>query len=253
MKKNLRLTSLVAFLMLGFFGVSAQYQGEGQYRLKNFGQETYMSYDANSDDILATDVITGSDILFNLVPNVANSGKFNLFTGDGQRFLIGVNGGTAKTSDLTGDINQADALITVETVDNVHGNGDTERYYLSVTPASGPNTGVVRAFNVKSSDAFDIGMGLYTNKNHNHYKWILEYVGGVPTAIGDEVKESTNYVYPVPSTNGIFNLKESTDWAVYSISGSAVAEGKGQLVDISTSPKGVYIIKYDGKTQKIMF
>ena len=83
-------------------------------------------------------------------------------------------------------------------------------------------------------------------------KITFTYVGGVPTAIGD-AEVSSNDVYPNPSTNGIFKLKESTNWEVYSISGSVIAKGNGQSIDISSAPRGMYIIKFDGLTKKVMF
>lgn len=78
------------------------------------------------------------------------------------------------------------------------------------------------------------------------------YIGGVPTAIGD-AEISSNGIYPNPSSNGIFNLKEATEWTVYGLTGAVVAQGNGTLVDLASSPKGVYIIKFDGLTQKITF
>lgn len=80
----------------------------------------------------------------------------------------------------------------------------------------------------------------------------ISQIFNVETLSVDEVTTSKNNlnVYPVPSKNGIFNLSKSTNWTVYSILGSKIAEGKGVLIDLSGSPKGLYILKTDKKIIK---
>jgi len=59
--------------------------------------------------------------------------------------------------------------------------------------------------------------------------------------------ETTNnlYVYPVPSTDGIFHLSKLTNWEVYSMAGVKLESGFGRLVDVSLFPKGIYVLKTD--------
>lgn len=59
--------------------------------------------------------------------------------------------------------------------------------------------------------------------------------------------------FPNPSSTGIFNLGDDTFWEVYSISGVKVKQGKGNLVDISDSAKGVYLLKTINETIKLVF
>lgn len=57
-------------------------------------------------------------------------------------------------------------------------------------------------------------------------------------------------VYPIPSKNGVFNLNTSSNWVVYSILGTKIAQGSGAVVDISRFAEGTYILKTDKKEIK---
>ncbi|AJR04993.1 carbohydrate-binding domain-containing protein [Siansivirga zeaxanthinifaciens] len=61
-------------------------------------------------------------------------------------------------------------------------------------------------------------------------------------------------VYPVPSKDGRFNLSIPSKWKVYSILGTKIAEGNGDLVDISNASKGIYLLKTEGNViKKILY
>lgn len=60
-------------------------------------------------------------------------------------------------------------------------------------------------------------------------------------------------IYPIPSKDGIFNLSKESNWKVYSILGTKIAEGNGKLVDISNFSKGLYLLKIDNKIIKKLF
>lgn len=65
----------------------------------------------------------------------------------------------------------------------------------------------------------------------------------------NEVIDSNNTlnIYPIPSKNGIFNLSTASNWAVYSILGTKIAQGLGIVIDLSNFAKGTYILKTDKK------
>ena len=61
-------------------------------------------------------------------------------------------------------------------------------------------------------------------------------------------------VYPVPSKDGRFNLDKRTEWKVYTVLGTQIAQGTGSLVDISKFSKGIYLLKTDeGITKRLVF
>lgn len=62
-------------------------------------------------------------------------------------------------------------------------------------------------------------------------------------------------VFPNPSNNGIFQLKTQTSqsWKVYSITGKKMMEGKGNIIDISSCAKGIYILKINNSSVKLLY
>ena len=65
-----------------------------------------------------------------------------------------------------------------------------------------------------------------------------------------------NFVlYPNPSSNGVFTVKNLTieNWEIYSISGAKVLSGKGDVIDISNFSKGLYIVKIENSFKKLVF
>lgn len=62
-------------------------------------------------------------------------------------------------------------------------------------------------------------------------------------------------VYPNPSSNGIFTLKnnDAKKWEVYDIRGVKVLSGNGKTIDVSNFSNGMYIIKLNGTYKKVLF
>ncbi len=62
-------------------------------------------------------------------------------------------------------------------------------------------------------------------------------------------------VFPNPSNNGVFQIKNQTpqNWKVYSITGKKMIEGKGNLIDISSYTKGIYILKINNSFVKLLY
>jgi hypothetical protein len=59
-------------------------------------------------------------------------------------------------------------------------------------------------------------------------------------------------VFPNPSSTGTFSLNQTTTWQVYSVQGRLVLKGTGDKVDLSTYPKGFFILKTKLGTQSII-
>ena len=56
----------------------------------------------------------------------------------------------------------------------------------------------------------------------------------------------TNAIYPVPSSDGIFNLSKSADWTVYDLLGKKLLSGSGKKIQLASySSKGIYFIQLD--------
>lgn len=60
-------------------------------------------------------------------------------------------------------------------------------------------------------------------------------------------------IYPNPNSTGVFNIKKSYSWEVYSILGENILKGKGQTIDLSDFSKGIYIIKTEHSVNKVLY
>ncbi|WP_159020683.1 T9SS type A sorting domain-containing protein [Algibacter sp. L3A6] len=67
-----------------------------------------------------------------------------------------------------------------------------------------------------------------------------------------DVLENTFNVYPNPSKDGSFNLKNSEPWSIYSMSGRKLDEGTGNQAKLSNPKKGMYIIRQAGAAYKVI-
>ncbi len=59
-------------------------------------------------------------------------------------------------------------------------------------------------------------------------------------------------VYPNPSNNGQFQLSHELSWEVYSALGLLLTSGNSKLLDISNQSKGLYLLKTNNLTKKIV-
>ncbi len=262
MKKPLQLMSLIALLMLfATSTVQAQTWTEnGTYKISVPGQDLFMTINGSTGALEWAAELPGDDPtqvwtitdhrtpasagLMEVWAEIPGVGKFTMTTNgvaeDHPNYTITVRPGEPISVEPLGeDYTGLDQFQRRKTSSDIVGNnalfiktpwGGNSRYGVVPTAAGDPVQ-------------FD-GGGID--------ELVFTFIAGLPTAIGD-AEISSNGVYPNPSSNGIFNLKESTDWVVYSIAGSVVAQGNGVLVDISSASKGMYILKFDGLTQKIMY
>jgi hypothetical protein len=62
-------------------------------------------------------------------------------------------------------------------------------------------------------------------------------------------------IFPNPSNNGVFQIKNQKpqNWKVYSITGKKMIEGKGNIIDISSYAKGVYILNINNSFVKLLY
>ena len=59
-------------------------------------------------------------------------------------------------------------------------------------------------------------------------------------------------VHPNPSSSGQFNLSESQNWEVFTIKGIKIKEGEGKIINLSQNPKGVYLLKTQSESFKLL-
>jgi hypothetical protein len=67
---------------------------------------------------------------------------------------------------------------------------------------------------------------------------------------------NTNFVvYPNPSSNGVFIIKNHTqeNWEIYSLNGARMLSGKGDKIDVSNFSKGLYILKLENTYKKLLY
>ncbi len=79
----------------------------------------------------------------------------------------------------------------------------------------------------------------------------IQFVNTDPTSVV-EVNTNEERVYPNPSKNGMFNLDPPNQWVVYSLFGKVVASGNGTAIDLSLQPKGLYLLRLNGQTIKLI-
>lgn len=64
----------------------------------------------------------------------------------------------------------------------------------------------------------------------------------------------SNYLnaYPNPSQSGIFNLSRTVDFDIYSSDGILIKSGSGKEVNLSTTKRGVYVLKAENKVLQLI-
>ncbi|MBC3758693.1 carbohydrate-binding protein [Hyunsoonleella sp. SJ7] len=111
-----------------------------------------------------------------------------------------------------------------------------------------------------TSDEFDLESGLWvlelkipSGGAGPRYDYVtLNRLGSLSV---DEFGFNNDFkVYPIPSSDGRFNLSKPKIWTVYSLLGRKIAQGNGHTVDISKYSKGIYILRTDeGIIKKLLY
>ena len=74
-------------------------------------------------------------------------------------------------------------------------------------------------------------------------------------SIDDNTLINDFVVFPNPSSNGIFTIKNQTkeNWVVYNVNGAKILSGKGDIIDVSSFSKGLYILKLNNIFKKLLY
>lgn len=175
--------------------------------------------------------------------NVADAGSYKLeITYASGNASTNVTNGkiTAATYDTAGT--KLNDLIQAPNEIYVSGNSNWNDFRVIESSAFNLNAGTNQIIRIS------MGAG---SVNLDKFKFIYQ---GPSLGVNDISSKITKVnVYPNPSKNGKFSLSESTKWEVYSISGAKVKQGEGELIDISSAAKGVYILKTESVTKRIIF
>jgi hypothetical protein len=59
-------------------------------------------------------------------------------------------------------------------------------------------------------------------------------------------------VYPNPSRTGLFHLSNASSWQVYTANGQLIQSGLSDEINLGTEVKGLFILRVDGKAEKLM-
>ncbi|SCY51904.1 Por secretion system C-terminal sorting domain-containing protein [Flavobacterium anhuiense] len=90
-----------------------------------------------------------------------------------------------------------------------------------------------------------------TNSNGSNTKKVTYDVHNCNLGVENPDAESNKIiVYPNPS-KGIFHLSKELEWTIYSVTGSKIKQGAGNIISISEYPSGIYFIK-SNTTSKAM-
>ena len=72
------------------------------------------------------------------------------------------------------------------------------------------------------------------------------------TGIGSYNERAELSIFPNPSDDGFLLLSEEVSWEVYSNLGQKVKEGRGNTINLSNQPHGLYLIRADNSVTKVI-
>lgn len=81
---------------------------------------------------------------------------------------------------------------------------------------------------------------------------IITVTEATVTSIDTEFDNARISVFPNPSSDGLFKLSHSVDWEAFTTRGVKINSGSGQLVDLRDHKPGVYIIRAENLTQRVI-
>ncbi len=80
----------------------------------------------------------------------------------------------------------------------------------------------------------------------------FEFIKNLETSVSTVINTNNLKIYPNPSSNGQFQLNMEANWSVYSLQGLPVSKGIGKNIDLSTQVKGVYFLRVNNFTCKLI-
>lgn len=120
-----------------------------------------------------------------------------------------------------------------------------------------PNTGSLSNYVTLTKSNINLNQGTYVlriNTIKGGFNWDdIEFKKTGALSVDDIVFNNKLKVYPVPSEDGHFNLSETCQWEVYSILGVKISEGESNTIDISSVSKGIYFLKTNYGTKRLLF
>tara|TARA_B100000809_G_scaffold54621_1_gene50277 strand:+ start:9309 stop:10070 length:762 start_codon:yes stop_codon:yes gene_type:complete len=252
MKKLQLMTTAILFLVT--ITIQAQFSGEGLYRITSYHSTDYVSHETPSrvasTNTILSQASMSTNTIFQFVENSA--GVYNILTENGERILTR-SSATNVFSRPNTEINRAkgDCLFTItnSSIYETYLDGTTGAPYASGQTYLMSNTADGDELK-QLKDHTNANLRTSTSTIGSVVKWYLKFEASLGV---NDYKQTTNGVYPVPSSDGIFNLKEKAAWSVHAITGALIAQGNGTKIDISNAPNGVYILRFKGVSKKIIF
>lgn len=79
----------------------------------------------------------------------------------------------------------------------------------------------------------------------------LIFTRRVVSGVNGQINNSLQ-IFPNPSSSGLFQISKDTQWTAYDLLGSPIKNGETKTVDLSDQNKGIYLIKFNGLTERIV-
>lgn len=121
---------------------------------------------------------------------------------------------------------------------------------------------MVRANNLASDPAYDSIENVMKGLLHQHYPPNRGSYG-IPNMPDETIKEEVSVkehlypskikAFPNPNSLGIFELSESSAYELYTTDGAKLKSGEGIVVDLTSYPKGIYLLKTTDKVLRIAY
>ncbi len=113
---------------------------------------------------------------------------------------------------------------------------------------------IVVQFGNEPSLEGEISVLIFNQCNLEEFKEIIVEVSetAVLSTNDSQIETSSLKVFPNPSTSGIFNLTEISTYSVFDITGRLILKGNGSLIDLGEHAVGVYFLKVNGQTIKLI-
>lgn len=131
-----------------------------------------------------------------------------------------------------------------------------EEYIWSVpngtTIVSGDLTNSIEVAFGNQPGKVEISVLIINRCDEEEFTEILVEVSNTLSANSVFLENRALNVFPNPSSSGIFHLSEASKFMVYDIRGRLLQKGNGNVVDLSGNSIGIYFLKINNKTIKLL-
>jgi len=142
----------------------------------------------------------------------------------------------------------------------VYRNNDTEYPKINGTNVSFETEFTYNSKHLKgisTSDPYKVRVTHLNEQMEIDFQNLTESYTTLSTENIDYLKKNKLKVFPNPTYNGLFYLKDNLSidntWEVYSLLGVKILEGSGKTINLSGNAKGLYILKAKNKTIKLIY